>query len=253
VSLGLLVLLGLDVLRPGISKGLARGGSDGTGVDSRAERIHRLAYMFLGIEALDEQGLELFRKRVSPDTNMKALEVARRLGITVAINLIVDPGWDEKQFELVREFALSVPEIVHLTVITPYPGTEIWPAQSQKLTSYDYRLFDIQHAVLPTKLPLEQFYEELVRTQAVINRKFLGVAAIVQTFGIMARQLAHGQTNFLRMIWKFNSVYNPRRQYSDHLRDVRYELPRSQAHSIAPQDRTALYIHHRAAAHGGHA
>ncbi len=219
------------------------------------ERWKRLGlqYMFLGIEALDEHGLDLYRKRVSPDLNMKALEAARKLDIQVAINLIVDPQWDEQQFELVRKFALSVPEIVHLTVITPYPGTEIWHGESRKLTSLDYRLFDIQHAVLPTKLPLQRFYEELVRTQAVINRKFLGVAAVVQTFGILARQLAHGQTNFARMIWKFNSVYNPRRQYSDHFREVRYELPPPRPHHIGPRERTELYVHRRAAASAGHA
>jgi hopanoid C-3 methylase len=216
------------------------------------ERWRRLglAYMFLGIEALDETGLELYRKRVSPDLNMKALERARQLGITVAINLIVDPQWDENQFQLMREFALSVPEIVHLTVITPYPGTEIWHSESQKLTTLDYRLFDIQHAVLPTKLPLDRFYEELVRTQAVINRKFLGVAAVAQTFRIIARQLAHRQTNFLRMLWKFSSVYNPRRQYADHAREVRYELPAPRARHIAPRDRNELYIHRRPA-HAG--
>jgi magnesium-protoporphyrin IX monomethyl ester (oxidative) cyclase len=216
------------------------------------ERWRRLglAYMFLGIEALDETGLELYRKRVSPDLNMKALERARQLGITVAINLIVDPQWEESQFQLVREFALSVPEIVHLTVITPYPGTEIWHSESQKLTTLDYRLFDIQHAVLSTKLPLDRFYEELVRTQAVINRKFLGVAAVAQTFGIIARQLAHRQTNFLRMLWKFSSVYNPRRQYADHAREVRYELPAPRARHFAPHHRDELYIHRRPA-HAG--
>jgi hopanoid C-3 methylase len=217
-----------------------------TDVFERWKRLG-LTYMFIGIEALDEQGLERYRKRVSPDTNMRALERARELGIQVAINLIVDAQWDERQFELAREFALSVPEIVHLTVITPYPGTQIWHGESQKLTSRDYRLFDIQHAVLPTKLPLEQFYEELVRTQAVINRKFLGVAAVAQTFGIIARQLARGQTNFVRMIWKFNSVYNARRQYSDHFREVRYELPEPQPPQTGPRHSTELYIHQRAA------
>jgi hopanoid C-3 methylase HpnR len=221
-----------------------------TAVFERWQRLG-LTYMFLGIEALDERGLELFHKRVSPDLNMRALECARRLGIQVAINLIVDPQWDEKQFELVREFALSVPEIVHLTVITPYPGTELWHSQSQQLTTLDYRLFDIQHAVLPTKLPLDRFYEELVRTQEVINRKFLGVAAVAQTLGIIARQLARGQTNFVRMIWKFNSVYNARRQYSEHFRPVRYELPAPPAPAEAPPERTELYIHRRAAAGRG--
>jgi magnesium-protoporphyrin IX monomethyl ester (oxidative) cyclase len=219
------------------------------------ERWRRLGltYMFLGIEALDEHGLELYRKRVSPDLNMKALEAARKLGIDVAINLIVDPQWDEKQFELVRRFALSVPEIVHLTVITPYPGTEIWHGESQKLTTLDYRLFDIQHAVLPTKLPLERFYEELVQTQAVINRKFLGVAAVMQTLGILARQLAHGQTNFLRMIWRFNSVYNPKRQFADHSREVRYELPVPQPIEFTSRNRAQLYVHRRPESHSGHA
>jgi magnesium-protoporphyrin IX monomethyl ester (oxidative) cyclase len=217
------------------------------------ERWRRLGltYMFLGIEALDEHGLELYRKRVNTDTNMKALEQARRLGIEVAINLIVDPQWDERQFELVREFALSVPEIVHLTVITPYPGTELWHSESQKLTTRDYRLFDIQHAVLPTKLPLERFYEELVHTQAVINRKFLGLRTAVQMVGIISRQLAHGQTNFMQMLWKFNKVYNPKRQYSDHFREVRYELPVPEHRHIDRREREQLYIHRRPSAVGG--
>ena len=49
-----------------------------------------LNYIFLGMEALDAEGLDLFRKRISPDENMLALERARSLGLTVAINLIVD-------------------------------------------------------------------------------------------------------------------------------------------------------------------
>jgi magnesium-protoporphyrin IX monomethyl ester (oxidative) cyclase len=215
-----------------------------TEVFARWQRLG-LTYMFLGIEALDEQGLELYRKRVSPDTNMKALECARKLGIDVAINLIVDPQWDEQQFELVRQFALSVPEIVHLTVITPYPGTEIWHAQAQELTTRDYRLFDIQHAVLPTKLPLERFYEELVKTQGVINRKFMGPRTAASVLGILVRQLAHGQTNFLRMLWKFNSVYDARRQYGDHFRPVSYELPLPTPNAPEPNNRNALYVHRR--------
>ena len=42
----------------------------------------------------------------------------------MAINIIADPSWDEERFRIVREWAISVPEIVHLTVNTPYPGTE---------------------------------------------------------------------------------------------------------------------------------
>ncbi|MCH0564498.1 MULTISPECIES: hopanoid C-3 methylase HpnR [unclassified Streptomyces] len=202
-----------------------------------------LSYMFLGMEALDEEGLDQFRKRVSPDDNFHALEAARRLGINVAINLIVDPDWDADRFRLVRDFALSVPEIVHLTVMTPYPGTEIWHTESRRLTTRDYRLFDIQHAVVPTRLPLEEFYRELVRTQSVINRKHLGLRTALGAGRVLGRNLLRGQTNFARMLWKFNDVYNPRRQLADHRRPVRYELPLPQPVDVG--DRQQLYVHVR--------
>ncbi|HYK66480.1 MAG TPA: hopanoid C-3 methylase HpnR [Streptosporangiaceae bacterium] len=207
-----------------------------------------LRYMFLGMEALDAEGLELYRKRVSQDENIHALETARRLGIMVAINLIVDPAWDTDQFRVIRDFALSVPEIVHLTVLTPYPGTEIWHTESRRLTTRDYRLFDIQHAVVPTTLPLADFYSELVRTQAVINRKHLGMSAVIGAAKVMAGNLARGQTNFARMIWRFNSVYNADRQLADHQRPVRYELPLP-VHAENGAGRQMLYLHDRPSVH----
>src|SRR5262249_55662336 len=181
-------------------------------------------YMFLGVEALDEEGLKQLRKRATPNENWKALEIARRLGFTVAINIIADPDWDERRFAVIREWALTVPEVVHLTVSTPYPGTETWLTESRELATADYRLFDVQHAVLPTRLPLRRFYEELVKTQSVINRKHLGWTALREVGFITFRLLMRGQTNFTKMLWKFNSVYNPDRQFADHQQPVAYEM-----------------------------
>jgi len=202
-----------------------------------------LLFMFLGVEALDEETLRAHRKRVTANENLLALDVARQLGVTVAINLIADPDWDKERFRLVREWAVSVPEIVHLTVNTPYPGTETWHTEARQLTSRDYRLFDVQHAVLPTRLPLREFYAELVKTQAVLNRKHLGFAALWGTGKIVFDLLRRGQTNFLRMLWKFNKVYNPERQYADHFRNVPYTLRPPQEHGTAKLTPAALYVH----------
>ena len=201
-----------------------------------------LEYMFLGVEALDEEALKLHRKRVTPTENLKALEVARTLGVMVAVNIIADPGWDERHFAIVREWALTVPEIVHLTVATPYPGTEIWHTESRRLTTLDYRLFDVQHAVLPTRLPLRRFYEELVQTQAVLNRKHLGFAALRDTAKIAARLALRGQTNFVRSLWKFSRVYSPDRQVGDHERPVTYAM-RPPAPPIARPKPSQLFVH----------
>jgi hopanoid C-3 methylase HpnR len=208
------------------------------------EYWHRLGlrYMFLGVEALDAEALKLHRKRVTPSENLKALEVARRIGLTVAVNIIADPDWDESRFAMVREWALTVPEIVHLTVATPYPGTEIWHTESRRLTTLDYRLFDVQHAVLPTRLPLARFYEELVKTQAVLHRKHLGVAALRKTASVAAGLALRGQTNFIKMLWRFSSVYNVNRQLADHSRPMTYAMRPPAAPMVKPRARD-LYIH----------
>jgi hopanoid C-3 methylase HpnR len=211
-----------------------------------------LEYMFLGLEAIDEEGLKLHRKRVTLSKNFEALEVARSLGITVAVNIIADPSWDEARFQVIRDWALSVPEIVHVTVNTPYPGTETWLTESRKFTTRDYRLFDVQHAVLPTKLPLDRFYQELVRTQQVLNKKHLGFRVLASTFGIAARYLAQGQTNFVKMLWKFNKVYNVERQIADHRRPVKYHISLPKEH-LVKLDPATLYIHHQEHQHAARA
>jgi hypothetical protein len=176
-----------------------------------------LSYMFVGLEAIDAEGLLKYRKRVSLERNMEALEFARSLGITVAVNIIADTDWDESRFAAIREFAL--------------------------LITHDYRLFDIQHAVLPTKLPLAKFYEELVKTQQVLNMKHMGFGALKDTALIAVKRLLAGQTNFVRMLWKFGSVYDPKLQLADHSQPVRYAMRSRENHGEAAVDRKSLYVH----------
>ncbi len=208
-----------------------------------------LKIMFLGIEAIDEEGLRKFRKRVSFSKNFEALEFARTIGVNVAINIIADPSWDRERFRVVRDWCSEIPEVVNISVNTPYPGTETWLTESRRLTSRDYRLFDIQHAVLPTTLPLAEFYQELVATQAVLNRKHLGMGQVWGATKKVAKLLAKGQTNFVKMLFKFGSVYDPKLQIADHALPVEYEI----SMPPAPRERVergALYVHQAAGRRG---
>src|SRR5947207_9107371 len=205
-------------------------------------------YIFLGLEAIDEEGLVKYRKRVPLGRNFEALEFARSLGIQLAINLIADPDWDHERFRIVREWCLDQPEIINISVNTPYPGTESWVTEERRLQTRDYRLFDIQHAVLPTRLPLAEFYDELVTTQRAIYAKFLGWTQLRKMVGITAGLLARGQTNFVKSLFKLNSVYRPEVLLADHHRPVEFQIPLQPA---APTRDTpaeavagrALYVH----------
>ena len=66
-----------------------------------------LCYMFLGLESLDAEQLKSFRKRITPNQNFQALEIARKLKIDVAINLITDPSWGREDFERAHDSGRS--------------------------------------------------------------------------------------------------------------------------------------------------
>ena len=203
-----------------------------------------LEYIFLGLEAIDDDGLRKYRKRIPLGRNFEALEFARTLGIKVAINLIADPDWDEARFATIREWCLDVPEIVNISVNTPYPGTESWLTEERHLATRDYRLFDIQHAVLPTRLPLPVFYQELLNTQRVLYAKHLNWRTAPDLIRLSLGVLMRGPTNFVRGMMRYPKVYNSQKMLADHARPVRYQMPLPPAQSDRPvPKKAALYVH----------
>ncbi len=144
-----------------------------------------------------------------------------------------------------REWCLDVPEIVNISVNTPYPGTESWLTEQRRLQTRDYRLFDIQHAVLPTRLPLATFYRELISTQRVLYRKHLNWRSAPNVALGAARCLLRGQTNYVRGMAMYNKVYDVEAVLADHARPVSYEMPLPPAPIAAGKGpkSSQLYIH----------
>ena len=135
-------------------------------------------------------------------------------------------------------------QIINISVNTPYPGTESWVTEERRLHTRDYRLFDIQHAVLPTRLPLADFYKELLTTQRAIYAKFLGWTQLRKIAAISAGLLMRGRTNYIKGLFKMNSVFRPDLLVADHARPVDYQIPLPPPQTgAAPAVGRALYIH----------
>ncbi len=122
--------------------------------------------VFLGIEKIDDAGLESLRKRTKggATTNLQAIEILRSEGMTPMTSLITDPSWGEEDFDRLEELVglLELPNPT-FTVLTPLPGTELWQAEQSQITTDDYGYFDVMHLVVPSKLPPERFYERFAR------------------------------------------------------------------------------------------
>ena len=119
-----------------------------------------LQTVFLGVEMVTEEGLRSVRKRNKTQNNLLAIEILRDKGITPMTSMIVDPQWEEADFDRLAEWIvkLDLPNPT-FTVLTPLPGTELFEERKHEIANWDYRWWDVIHTILPTRLPLERFYE----------------------------------------------------------------------------------------------
>ncbi|HET9227858.1 MAG TPA: radical SAM protein [Thermoanaerobaculia bacterium] len=120
--------------------------------------------IFLGLESVTDEGLKAVNKSNTASNNVRALAILKELGVGYTPNFIVDPAWDRDDFARLRAWIEETGAYNSgFSVLTPLPGTDLWSTASRQVTTQNWEMYDIVHAVLPTKLPLEEFYEEYSR------------------------------------------------------------------------------------------
>jgi radical SAM superfamily enzyme YgiQ (UPF0313 family) len=117
--------------------------------------------IFLGVEAVTDEGLAAIHKKNSEANNRRALDILRELGVGYTPNFIVDPAWGRDDFARLRDWIEEQGAYNSgFSILTPLPGTDLWDEASRNVTTRDWEMYDIVHAVLPTTLPLDEFYAE---------------------------------------------------------------------------------------------
>jgi hopanoid C-3 methylase len=120
--------------------------------------------IFLGLEAVTDEGLDAVNKSNTAANNVRALSILKELGVGFTPNFIVDPAWDHDDFARLRQWIEETGAYNSgFSVLTPLPGTDLWETASRQVTTRNWEMYDIIHAVLPTRLPLADFYEEYSR------------------------------------------------------------------------------------------
>ena len=120
-----------------------------------------LKAIFVGFEGFRDEDLRRLRKGTAVRVNDEAVEILRSLGIELWASFIVDPSFGPEDFQGLREYVRSRGiKQASFSVLTPLPGTRLFEELKERITTCDYELFDIAHAVLQTRLPLEEFYRQ---------------------------------------------------------------------------------------------
>jgi radical SAM superfamily enzyme YgiQ (UPF0313 family) len=120
-----------------------------------------LEKVFVGLEFFRDQDLKYIGKGTSISDNQKAMETLFSLGIQPYPTLIIRPEWEREDFaELARYCRKLGLSFAGFAVLTPLPGTELYEQSKGQLITKNWNLFDFIHTVLPTRLPLKDFYDE---------------------------------------------------------------------------------------------
>jgi len=123
-----------------------------------------LTTILIGFEKFREEELASVNKSSSVKVNEQAMEIMHDNGVEMWGAFIVDPQWTKPDFDAlidyVRSMKITFPQF---TVLTPLPGTDFFKEKLNELATRNYEVFDFLHSVLPTKLPVEEFYANMAR------------------------------------------------------------------------------------------
>lgn len=134
-----------------------------------------LERLFIGIEAVTQERLKSYNKRLEVAQVEEGLRAAKDLDIKVFAGFIVDTAFTQKDFgRLARFIEHNRVDYPSFTIWTPLPGTEALTTfehvtERQPNGRPDWAQFDLQHAVVETRLPREQFLQEYRNLQRLFS------------------------------------------------------------------------------------
>lgn len=130
-----------------------------------------LSMVCVGLEAMTGERLENLNKKTTVETNRRAVEILRELGITLHASFMLDPDFSEEDFAGLKKEVINVcPAEVTFTVFSPSPGTELWQKHKKDFIKDPYVYYDCLHTLLPTRLPMRKFYQRFSELYATSFR-----------------------------------------------------------------------------------
>ena len=122
-----------------------------------------LEQVFVGMESFSDERLGNLHKEISIAQQQETVRILHDLGLTVYANFMVDTDFSVEDFARLTAHVRQL-DLRHVgfSVLTPLPGTELYRQRRHQLVTHNPELFDMVHAVLPTYLPLSEFYHQML-------------------------------------------------------------------------------------------
>jgi len=128
--------------------------------------------VFFGLEAATDKGLDKVTKDLTVGQTVAAAEVARSFRYGVTGNFLVDPDWDEINFQELWDFVAQHGfQRAGYTILTPLPGTELYSKLAPILEDQPWFKYDMHHVLWEPRLGAERFFALYAETwkRSILN------------------------------------------------------------------------------------
>jgi radical SAM superfamily enzyme YgiQ (UPF0313 family) len=149
-----------------------------------------LSQVFVGMEDYSDARLAAMNKGITSAQQAEAVRILDELGIMMYASYMVDPAYTKEDFAGLLAYVRRMKhKYATFTVLTPLPGTQLRAEHEHELLSRQPELCDMMHPLLPTRLPLEQFFAEYAKlwTNAVPFYRMIPTLARFGARGILQR------------------------------------------------------------------
>ncbi|WP_409228093.1 B12-binding domain-containing radical SAM protein [Gudongella sp. SC589] len=149
-----------------------------------------LEAVIVGVESIRDKDLYDYNKKTSRDTNEKAIQILRELGIELYATMIIPLDFSREDFrELTGWLKRMKVTFVNLQPLTPLPGTSIFEEYRDRLLydTSEHHVFDMAHVVLrPEKMSVRMFYGRLLLSYYRVVTRPVNIVRLVRKYGLGA-------------------------------------------------------------------
>ena len=123
-----------------------------------------LKVVICGFESFRAEELKTYNKTTAAHQIHEAIEILHSNGVAIRGNYVVSPQYDKNDFRELAEYtSMHRVAFAGYTILTPMPGTSLYETMKPQIIDPDYDKYNFFNCVLKTRLPQEEFYEEIGR------------------------------------------------------------------------------------------
>ncbi len=168
----------------------------------------------VGIEQASDEHLGDREKTTTVRDNIEAMKILKANHVACTGSMFFRPDFAKEQFDQLVEHTVRLEvDCPQYFILTPIPGTKLFDKARDQLVEHNFDLWDFNHAVMSTRLPLARFYEEYMNAFRTHLEPFVVELYKKKLAMLTPEELTHEMDGLLEFRKVFGTLHEDHEEY----------------------------------------